>query len=567
MSPKIESDSTVDVFNDIAALMDDMNQKMSLENCVIREEEIDVFMSFLCGLRRQKEEESDCCKEKLKIINTDLGHLEKLRNKIRKSQCSLEKEKEKKEKCPSSLFSCSSSSSLSSSSSSSSSSSCSTLVSSICLKRSSRSGAEESGCGESLSAKKRRVCDNMEELQQAYFNSRRKGCPSLSKKCRSTTTTKQPSAFSACAEAAMEQFISKHLQPCVSHTNVTPLAVLRHNFTRRGAKEETNDVVRAISFNATDELFAVSGNSQKIEVFQVAEIESLCCQEARKREEEKEMRDVTTKECGTLQNWSSLLLDTEAPVTCLSWNPFVKTQLCSTDSRGGVVLWDIQAQSSLSQHTDHTCGAWSIDFNPIERNVFTSCSDDTTVRIWNLACERSTGCIRAPQSVLSVRWNPILEHQLAFGCADNRAYIYDTRMICGPLSSSLCHRRPVSAVDWLKRDILVTQSNDETLKLWELKECSKIPCEPTRVFRGHSQYSNLVGMATWNDYIATGSEDNSLYVYNRHLSKPSFVQTFNTSLPAEDEGAYVSALGWRRKGNVLIAGNNKGILKVLCIEK
>jgi hypothetical protein len=45
---------------------------------------------------------------------------------------------------------------------------------------------------------------------------------------------------------------------------------------------------------------------------------------------------------------------------------------------------------------------------------------------------------------------------------------------------------------------------------------------PSRSFVGHINEKNFVGLATDGDYITCGSENNSLYVYYRGLSKPLF---------------------------------------------
>ena len=82
-------------------------------------------------------------------------------------------------------------------------------------------------------------------------------------------------------------------------------------------------------------------------------------------------------------------------------------------------------------------------------------------------------------------------------------YVYDIRKPGRPLSASSLHRRPISAIDWLKfvpslslflslsfsdkndsGERLVTQSNDETLKLWSV-ENGVVDCtEPIRTFKG-----------------------------------------------------------------------------------
>ena len=63
----------------------------------------------------------------------------------------------------------------------------------------------------------------------------------------------------------------------------------------------------------------------------------------------------------------------------------------------------------------------------------------------------------------------------------------------------------------------MSASTDSQLKLWNVNNRN---CE--RSFVGHINEKNFVGLATDGDYITCGSENNSLYVYYKGLSKPLF---------------------------------------------
>jgi WD40 repeat protein len=67
-------------------------------------------------------------------------------------------------------------------------------------------------------------------------------------------------------------------------------------------------------------------------------------------------------------------------------------------------------------------------------------------------------------------------------------------------------------------------STDSQLKLWSLT--NKPHC--LRTFRGHINEKNFVGLASDGDYIACGSENNSLCVYFKGLSKQFLNFKFDT---------------------------------------
>ena len=106
-----------------------------------------------------------------------------------------------------------------------------------------------------------------------------------------------------------------------------------------------------------------------------------------------------------------------------------------------------------------------------------------------------------------------------------------------------------------------------------------------------------MGLATDGDYITCGSENNSLYMYYKGLSKPLFSFRFDTMrslLDRPDGGGhgsrahrghgedghvdpaaaaasgtaavnneFVSAVSWRQNSPVVVAANSQGTIKVL----
>lgn len=132
---------------------------------------------------------------------------------------------------------------------------------------------------------------------------------------------------------------------------------------------------------------------------------------------------------------------------------------------------------------------------------------------------------------------------------------------------------------FLSSNELVSAGTDGTLKLWDLNK--GFSCK--RSFVGHVNEKNFVGLATNGEYLACGSEDNSLCVYYKGLSKQLFNMKFdmqqnqnfamgglfdvdskslNTN-NTTDNNDFVSAVSWRKKSNTIIAGNSRGIIKIL----
>jgi len=68
----------------------------------------------------------------------------------------------------------------------------------------------------------------------------------------------------------------------------------------------------------------------------------------------------------------------------------------------------------------------------------------------------------------------------------------------------------VSYVKFLNTNEIISAGTDGQLKLWDI---NKQPYCVRSFVGGHINEKNFVGLATNGDYIACGSEDNSLCIY------------------------------------------------------
>ncbi|KAJ2642495.1 hypothetical protein IW137_002704, partial [Coemansia sp. RSA 1287] len=93
-------------------------------------------------------------------------------------------------------------------------------------------------------------------------------------------------------------------------------------------------------------------------------------------------------------------------------------------------------------------------------------------------------------------------------------------------------------------DEIISASTDSSLKLWSMRtqEC-------VRTFSGHTNEKNFVGLTTMGeDWIACGSENNTMYAYYRNLSHPAVTHQFGNcnsvtgaEQPEDDPSLFVSA--------------------------
>lgn len=310
-------------------------------------------------------------------------------------------------------------------------------------------------------------------------------------------------------------------------------------------------IVSSIEFDKDDEYFAIAGVTKRIKVFEYDCV----------------LRDTVDIHYPCVEMISS------SKISCVSWNSYRKNTVASSDYEGAVCVWDAGTGQRTRVFREHEKRCWTVDFNKCDASLMASGSDDARVKLWTLNQDRSVACLEAKANVCCVKFNPIGATYLAFGSADHCVHYYDLRHAKRALSVFKGHKKAVSYVKFLNGKEMVSASTDSQLKLWNVDE-SHEGC--VRSFVGHVNEKNFVGLTTDGDYIACGSENNSLYVYYKGLQRKLFTFKFepNTAIlsVAEDEkdrrrddeiNEFVSAVCWRQSSNILIAANSQGIIKIL----
>ncbi|KAJ2025282.1 hypothetical protein GGI06_000648 [Coemansia sp. S85] len=413
----------------------------------------------------------------------------------------------------------------------------------------------------------RRVEEHYADLESFYFNTRMRGVggnEGLAEFLETLTTF-----------ARYEQF--------------RPVATLRYGDGTANAA-----IVASIEFDRDEEVFAVAGVTRKIKIFDYANVIEQAdtwnglahtAQLRRQRQKLAARQDWWNREVEENSNGGgSSSVDVGAPVatvlqyptveftnrskiSCLSFNPYIKSQLACSDYDGTVSLWDVSASGTpilnLGEHEKRT---WSVDFSHVDPTRLCSGSDDGKVKIWTTNKRTSVMTIEGKANVCCVRFNQLHGNILIFGSADHNVHCFDLRMPKQPLCVLRGHRKAVSYTRFLSPDEIISASTDSSLKLWNMRtqEC-------VRTFSGHTNEKNFVGLTTsGSEWIACGSENNTMYSYYRNLSQPAVTHKFGNcnpvtgvEQPEDDPSLFVSAVCWKNKTNTLLSANSQGIIKIL----
>ncbi|CAF1387047.1 unnamed protein product [Adineta steineri] len=319
-------------------------------------------------------------------------------------------------------------------------------------------------------------------------------------------------------------------------------------------------IVSSIEFDRDYEHFAVAGVSKKIKLYEYQSI---------------------------LDNTVDLHYPTKevlctAKLSCISWNPYLRNYLASSDYDGFVSIWDMATAQKVRTFQEHEKRAWSVDFCSSDPKLLASCSDDCRVKIWSMHNDYSVTTIDAKSNVCCVKFKPDSQYNIVFGTADHNLYYFDLRNTREPCNLLKGHKKAVSYARFLSNNEIVSASTDSQLRLWRVTEGQCL-----RTYRGHVNEKNFVGLAVSNDKIVCGSESNTVHLYQREISRPllnykfddqntgtakttttttaAAVATTNTDRVKKDETGteFVSAMCWSNKENILLAANSQGVVKVL----
>ncbi|XP_063582464.1 E3 ubiquitin-protein ligase COP1 isoform X2 [Pongo abelii] len=376
-----------------------------------------------------------------------------------------------------------------------------------------------------LASRRKRLTAHFEDLEQCYFSTR------MSRISDDSRTASQLDEFQEC------------LSKFTRYNSVRPLATLSY------ASDLYNgsSIVSSIEFDRDCDYFAIAGVTKKIKVYEY---------------------DTVIQDAVDI-HYPENEMTCNSKISCISWSSYHKNLLASSDYEGTVILWDGFTGQRSKVYQEHEKRCWSVDFNLMDPKLLASGSDDAKVKLWSTNLDNSVASIEAKANVCCVKFSPSSRYHLAFGCADHCVHYYDLRNTKQPIMVFKGHRKAVSYAKFVSGEEIVSASTDSQLKLWNV---GKPYC--LRSFKGHINEKNFVGLASNGDYIACGSENNSLYLYYKGLSKTLLTFKFDTvksvldkDRKEDDTNEFVSAVCWRAlpdgESNVLIAANSQGTIKVL----
>ncbi|KAK1405147.1 putative Ubiquitin ligase protein cop1 [Heracleum sosnowskyi] len=309
----------------------------------------------------------------------------------------------------------------------------------------------------------------------------------------------------------------------------------------------SSNLVCSLGFDRDGEFFATAGVNKKIKVFEYN----------------------TILDGGRDIHYPVVEMSSKSKLSSICWNGYIKSQIASSNFDGVVQVWDVVRNQVFTEMKEHEKRVWSVDYSVADPTLLASGSDDGSVKLWNINQGASAATIRTKANVCCVQFPSDSSNFLAFGSADHNIYNYDLRNLKMPLCTLVGHNKTVSYIKFIDSKNLVSASTDNTLKLWDLSTCtSRVVDCPLQSFTGHANVKNFVGLSISDGYIATGSETNEVFIYQKAFPMPALSFKFDNTDPLsgdelDDSAQFISSVCWRSQSSTLLAANSMGNIKLL----
>ncbi|KAL8264384.1 hypothetical protein R6Q59_022514 [Mikania micrantha] len=383
-------------------------------------------------------------------------------------------------------------------------------------------------------SKSSRLMNNFKKLESAYFLTRRRAFRPTSKLISNNTPINSNGKESVVLTerssvddiSSKDQFagrqsrwINTFLDGLWKYLSFSKLKVKAD--LKQADLLSSSNLVCSLSFDRDGDFFATAGVNKKIKVFEYGSILN-------------GNQDI---------HYPVVEMASRSKLSSICWNSYIKGQIASSNFDGIVQVWDVTRGQVYMEMREHERRAWSVDFSSADPTLLASGSDDGSVKLWNINQGASVGTIKTKANVCSVQFPLDSGNSLAFGSADHRIYYYDLRNLSRPVCMFVGHEKTVSYVKFVNSTTLVSSSTDNTLKLWDLSECSfhVVDC-PVQSFTGHTNVKNFVGLSVSDGYIATDPISGD---------------------EVDDAEQFVSSVCWRNQSTTLVAANSMGDIKLL----
>lgn len=222
--------------------------------------------------------------------------------------------------------------------------------------------------------------------------------------------------------------------------------------------------------------------------------------------------------------------------------------MLTVDERNILKVWQAN-YDVIEQWTIHEKKVRQLSFSPCDRK-FVSCSDDTKIKIWDLATHKEEreigdqGC-----DVRTVDWHPS-RSLIASGGKDPYVTLIDPRD-AKTLSKPTVHKGLIAKVQWNQNgNWLLSCGKDTTVRLVDIRMMREL-----MTFQGHEKDVHTVAWhPTQEDLFVSGGFTGEMHWWSVGCERPVY------SLPTAHKNA-VFQLRYHPLGHILASTGKEGVVK------
>ncbi|KAI4665902.1 uncharacterized protein J4E78_003367 [Alternaria triticimaculans] len=175
---------------------------------------------------------------------------------------------------------------------------------------------------------------------------------------------------------------------------------------------------------------------------------------------------------------------------------------------GVIQAFDVKSRAILKTWKEHKQPVWVTQWNPIDLTGLMSCSDDRTVRLWDLPSEKSVMKFDGHQDyVRSGTFMPAQSGLLVSGSYDQTVRLWDSR-VGGKAMMVFKHAAPVETVLPMPSGTAVLAAADNVISVLDI-----VAAKPIHMLRNHQKTVTALSLANNGERLLSGALDGHVKVF------------------------------------------------------
>jgi U3 small nucleolar RNA-associated protein 15 len=208
---------------------------------------------------------------------------------------------------------------------------------------------------------------------------------------------------------------------------------------------------------------------------------------------------------------------------------------------GAIQAFDVKSRAILKTWKEHKQPAWVTQWHPTELTNLMSCSDDRTVRLWDLPSDKSIAKFDGHQDYVRCgAFMPAQSGLLVSGSYDQTVRLWDSRA-GGKAVMVFKHAAPIETVLPMPSGTAVLASSDNAISVLDI-----IAAKPIHMLRNHQKTVTALSLANNGERLLSGALDGHVKVFETTgwnvvggLKYPSPILSLSV-IPSQNEDKHIA---------------------------